>query len=168
MVLVTETFPGAQPSVNQKSDSQAVPSGQDDLWVDAGDMNTLGQMVVALARMARLTALVTGVAPVGAGITDKAFRFTTIDATSGLGRASTSFSTDLNKAWAAAVEKIEEAGDLDGTLIVALGGTGMVGSYLGARMTGRMNAETLRFAIGIVLLLISPIMAREAILEFPG
>lgn len=60
------------------------------------------------------------------------------------------------------------AGNLDAALIVALGGTGMVGSYLGARATGRMDADTLRLAVGIVLLVISPIMAYRSFLEFPG
>ncbi|MEE8364135.1 MAG: TSUP family transporter, partial [Dehalococcoidia bacterium] len=60
------------------------------------------------------------------------------------------------------------AGNLDVALIVALGGTGMVGSYLGARTTGRMDADALRLAIGIVLLVISPVMAYRSVLEFPG
>ena len=128
MVAVAETSPGELPSVNQKQDSQAVPSGQDDLWVDADDMNILGGHVVSVMRALRATALVTGVAPATAGITDKAFRFTTIDTTTGLGRASTSLSTDLNKTWAAGVESLEgNGGSLSGTA----SNTGFFGVYAG-------------------------------------
>ena len=59
-------------------------------------------------------------------------------------------------------------GDADLLLIVLLGVTGMVGSYLGARRTGRMNTNNLRLAIGVVLLAVAPFMGVRAALEFPN
>lgn len=113
MAAVTETLPGTQPSINQKSDVQSVPSGEDDSWVDAADMNDLGQSVVVLARNLRNYADVAAIAQGGAN-EGLAFRFTGLNA-NGLGETDTTLATALNKAWAAAVEKIEQGGDVNGT-----------------------------------------------------
>ncbi len=58
-------------------------------------------------------------------------------------------------------------GDIDLLLIALLGATGMVGSYLGAIRTGRMNTNNLRLAIGVVLIAVAPFMGVRAFLEFP-
>ena len=58
-------------------------------------------------------------------------------------------------------------GDIDVLLIALLGVTGMVGSYLGALRTGRMNTNNLRVAIGVVLIAVAPFMGVRALLEFP-
>jgi len=115
MAVVVESIPSTQPSINQKSDVQAVPTGQEDLWVDAGDMNVLGQTSTSLVRAVRLQALIAAVAPATAGINGKAFRLTGIDSILGLAAITPSMPTDLNKKWALAMEKVEEGGDLDGT-----------------------------------------------------
>jgi len=59
-------------------------------------------------------------------------------------------------------------GDIDILLIALLGLTGMVGSYLGALRTGQMNTNTLRLAIGIVLIVVAPFMGVRAAIEFPN
>ena len=59
------------------------------------------------------------------------------------------------------------SGDIDLLLIVLLGSTGMIGSYLGASHTSRMNTNHLRLAIGVVLILVAPFMGVRAALEFP-
>ncbi len=59
-------------------------------------------------------------------------------------------------------------GDVDLLLIALLGITGMVGSYLGALRTGRMNTNNLRLAIGIVLIIVAPFMGVRAAIEFPN
>ena len=104
MVPVTETFPGVQPTVNQKSDSQAVPVGEEDLWWDAGDSNEVGQFDVVLSRMSRLHAMVTAIA--ADGHNGKVFRFTCRDGGSGLGSTSTSLASCLNIAFSAAMETL--------------------------------------------------------------
>lgn len=59
-------------------------------------------------------------------------------------------------------------GDIDLLLILLLGATGMVGSYLGAIRTGQMNTNNLRLAIGVVLIAVAPFMGVRAFLEFPN
>ena len=59
-------------------------------------------------------------------------------------------------------------GDVDLLLILLLGATGMVGSYLGAIRTGQMNTNNLRLAIGVVLIAVAPFMGVRAFLEFPN
>ena len=59
-------------------------------------------------------------------------------------------------------------GDIDLLLIALLGVTGMIGSYLGAIRTGRMNTNNLRLAIGVVLIAVAPFMGVRAFLEFPN
>ncbi|MCH7906834.1 MAG: sulfite exporter TauE/SafE family protein [Chloroflexi bacterium] len=59
-------------------------------------------------------------------------------------------------------------GDIDLLLIAPLGVTGMIGSYLGAIRTGRMNTNNLRLAIGVVLIAVAPFMGVRAFLEFPN
>lgn len=147
MALLTETFPRTAAAINQKIDVQAVPVGQEDNWWSAADSNRVGQLL-AVERALRLQAAITALSPASAGINNLVFRFTGIDATTGLGQASTSIPTDLNKLFAAAVEKIEQGGDLDGTasasgfmgvyagLVSAVSGTYAAGVLLGVNGTG--------------------------------
>lgn len=136
MVAVTETFPGVQPTVNQKSDSQAVPVGQEDLWWDAGDSNEVGQFDVVMSRMSRLQAMVPATAT--AGNNGKAARFTGINATTGLPETTISFADDLNLTWAMVMEKIEQGGDLNGTA----SGNNFMGVYNGP-ISGTFTAGSL-------------------------
>ena len=126
MALLTETFPETAAAINQKVDVQAVPVGQEINWWSALDSNRVGQLL-AVERAIRLNAVIAAIAPATAGINGKAFKFDSIDATSGLGRASVSLSADLDKRFAAAIEKIEQGGDLDGTASAI----GFMGVYAG-------------------------------------
>lgn len=146
MVAVTETYPSSVNAYNQKGDVQVVPVGAEDNWVDAGDVNAWSGDLLAVARALRLHADVAALANATAGIDGKAFRFTGQDS-GGLGEISTTLTTDLNKLFAAAIEKIEQGGDLDGTASAngVFGvGRGLVSLASGAFPTGtllRLSAD---------------------------
>ena len=140
MVLVTETLPTSIPSINQKSDIQAVPVGQEDNWWSASDSNKVGGVVVSLGRAVQFFAAINAVTPATQTINKKVFRF---DGTKlvDLFRANTSLVTDLNKRMAAAIEEIEQQGDRDGTA----SNTGFFGVRTGvvSRSSGTFITSTL-------------------------
>jgi len=138
MVAVTETLPGILPSINEKTDITEVPVGQEDNWFDAADHDILGGHVMATARALRMQALCAAISPATAGVNAKVVRFTGVDVTSGLARASAALTTDLNKEWAAAMEAIEQGGDLDGTASA----TGFFGIHRGV-ISGTFVTSTL-------------------------
>lgn len=114
MVPVTETYPGSLISYNAKSDIQAVPVGQEDKWWDAGDVNDTTNPLLSLARAIRLNAAIAAITGTTEAINGKAARYTGV-LSGGLPVATATLSTELNKLFAAAVETIEQGGDLDGT-----------------------------------------------------
>ena len=50
-------------------------------------------------------------------------------------------------------------GQIDYPLIVLMGSAAMVGSYFGARLTGRVNLDRLVMTMGLVLLVVGPLLA---------
>ncbi len=112
---VIQKFPKILPAYEAKSDLGSLPEYASEKKAIAPEWNDITDVVSSLGFAAKLHALVAALARPAAGINGKAFRFTGQDPTTGLGTISTSLATDLNKAFAAAIEKIEQGGDLDGT-----------------------------------------------------
>ena len=56
-------------------------------------------------------------------------------------------------------------GGIDWTVLVTMGGASAVGSYYGARLTGRMSRAALLTALGVVLLVVAGAMFWQAVLE---
>lgn len=127
MVDVTENYPGAFPTFAQKQEEVAVPSGEEDKWLDAQDVNDRTGITSALGRAVRLNALVAAITSATEAINNKAVRFTG-GFINGLPVATAALTTEPDRLFAAAMEKIEQGGDLDGT---ASGASGFFGVHDG-------------------------------------
>lgn len=115
MADVTESYPGVLPTYEQKLDAVQAPIAESEFWFDKDDANFLADVISALGRAVRFHALVTAIANPTTSINKKVFRFKGRDITAGLPDITTSLASDLDKAWAAAREEIEQGGDRDGT-----------------------------------------------------
>lgn len=58
--------------------------------------------------------------------------------------------------------------NFDIPVMAVMGATGMVGSYIGATQTGRMNPATMRLIIAVMLTAVTPIVIVRAIIEYPN
>ena len=54
-------------------------------------------------------------------------------------------------------------GEVDLPILIAMGLTGMMGTYIGARLTGRANINTLLMTISVVLLAVGVLLIRDGI-----
>jgi len=59
-------------------------------------------------------------------------------------------------------------GDIDWMLLGVMGGTGMVGSFAGARLVGRLNPDHLRLLLGAIVFAMAPVILYQAIGEYPS
>jgi uncharacterized membrane protein YfcA len=56
-------------------------------------------------------------------------------------------------------------GQVDYPLLVMMGAAAMIGSYLGARMTGKVSLNTLILTMGLVLLAVGALLVVRAIVD---
>lgn len=113
---VVETFPRVLPTYEDKADLGTLPEYNSENKAVAQEWDDITQVVSALGRAAKLTALAAGLAPPTQALNGVAVRYTGIDATSQLPNVSTGLAAELDRAWAAMFEKIAEGGSLSGTL----------------------------------------------------
>jgi len=57
-------------------------------------------------------------------------------------------------------------GNIDWNLLAVMGGTAMVGSFIGARQVDRLNPDHLRLLLGVIVFGLAPVMLYEAIDTF--
>ncbi len=57
-------------------------------------------------------------------------------------------------------------GHVDWNLFAVMGGTAMVGAFIGARQVGRLNPQHLRLLLGVIVFGLAPVMLYEAIDTF--
>lgn len=115
MADVTELFPGVLTQLDQKTDLDSLLDIASANKYIALDHNNIAGPLMAIGRLTRLHAFVAAVTGATQAINGKAFRLTGQDPTTALPTVSTVLTTDVQKAFAAGIEKIEGGGDLDGT-----------------------------------------------------
>lgn len=139
MPPVTQTFPATDITANAKADVQSVPTGQEDYWVAAADMNKILQGLVAISTAQKMGAIIPLLTGSAESINKKMVRLTGASAL-GLPRATASMSTDLNKVLACALETIEQGGHTSGSAAsTAFFGkqAGLLSGASGAYISGR-------------------------------
>jgi uncharacterized membrane protein YfcA len=58
--------------------------------------------------------------------------------------------------------------NFDVAVLAVMGVTGMVGSYFGAKQTGKVNAVTMRLIIALMLSLSTPLVVVRIFVEYPN